>query len=83
MQLKIEEIFAFVAENEDGEGVMAMTLSNGMMMPLVGADMSRVKSLLPIAFKISETTGKDFRVLKFSKREDITDEVKRREYGAN
>ena len=73
--LKIECLFAFVAENEEGEGVMGVGSPMGLV-PLVGADMSRVKSLYPIAIDVSKITGIPFRVVKFTNRQDITEEVK-------
>lgn len=70
--LRIDEMFAFIAQGENGdEGVMGCSTSQGMM-PLVGADMDRVKSLIPLADIVRETTGKDYKIIKFSKREEIT-----------
>jgi len=68
-KLKIEQMFAFVACNEEGEGVMGFKGHDGWM-PMVGADMKRVKSLLPLALDM----GIKFRILKFEKRIDITGE---------
>lgn len=76
MNKKITEMFAFVAE-DNGEGVMGAMTNSGIMMPLVGADMARVTSLYPWAMRIKETTGKPFKILKFSTREDITEQVKK------
>jgi len=73
-KLKIEQIFAFVACNEEGEGVMGFKGEDGWM-PMVGADMKRVKSLLPLALDL----GIKFRILKFEKRTDITDEFVKKE----
>jgi hypothetical protein len=76
--LKIEELFAFVAEDAEGEGLMGFKMPGAnTMMPMVGGDMKRVASLYPIAEHISKITGKPFRVLKFSTRKDITEDVKR------
>jgi len=68
-KLKIEQMFAFVACNEEGEGVMGFKGNDGWM-PMVGADVKRVKSLLPLALSM----GIKFRILKFEKRIDITGE---------
>ena len=68
--LKIEQIFAFVSCNEEGEVVMGFKESDDWI-PMIGADMDCVKSLLPIAVSM----GIDFKVLKFEKRVDITDQV--------
>lgn len=74
---KITEMFAFVTSDtdENDEGVLGVGTSQGLM-PMVGADMSRVKSLIPIADKITEKTGKPYRIIKFSSMTDITEEVK-------
>lgn len=77
--LTIDEMYAFVASDETGEGIMGgQTIINGqpMMLPLVGADMSRITSLYKMAEQISRASGKPFKVLKFTQREDITDFVK-------
>lgn len=76
-KLRIDSMYAFVSENDEGEGIMATTIPlNGkmVMMPLVGGDMARVTSLIPIAQKISEASGKSFRIIRFERKEDITDE---------
>ncbi|MFA6972511.1 MAG: hypothetical protein WC208_14095 [Gallionella sp.] len=73
----INEIFAFVATETDGsEGIIGMNL-DGQWFPLVGANMARVNSLYPVAKEIQLRTGRPFRVLKFSNKQDITEEVRR------
>ena len=69
-KLKIEQMFAFVSCDEAGEGVIGFKGSDGWM-PMVGADMDRVKSLLSMVVGM----GVDFKVLKFEGRVDITDQV--------
>ncbi|GAJ00969.1 unnamed protein product [marine sediment metagenome] len=69
-KLKIEQMFAFVACTEEGEGVIGFKGSDGWM-PMVGADMDRVKSLLPMVVAMDI----DFKILKFEGRVDITDQV--------
>ncbi len=71
---RIEEMFAFVAEDTgpDDEGVVAMNVG-GVMMPMVGADMARVESLRPMAKVISAQTGKKVKLLHFTQREDLGD----------
>jgi len=71
MKLKIEEMFAFVAEDETGEGVIGMTMPDGMWMPLVGADMARAESLKKHAKEIGRVSGKKITLLKFTTRETI------------
>lgn len=77
MPFTIRTLTAFVATDQDGEeGVMAaLNQDDGTWVPLVCADESRVESMYPIAVSISETMNVPFRVMQFSQREDITDEV--------
>ncbi|MBA7476963.1 hypothetical protein ES707_12359 [subsurface metagenome] len=71
---RIEEMYAFVAEDSgpDDEGVVAMSVG-GVMLPLVGADMARVESLKPIARGIAVETGKRIKLLHFTHREELGD----------
>jgi len=71
---RIEEMYAFVAEDSgpDDEGVVAMSVGN-VMLPLVGADMARVESLRPIARNISAETGQRIKLLHFTHREELGD----------
>ena len=75
--LKIEEIYAIVATDEGGEGVMggsAVIDGREMMLPFVGADKERIRGLIDEAKRISKVTGTEFRVYRFSEKEDVTDE---------
>ena len=69
---RIEEMFAFVAEDTgpDDEGVVTMSVGS-VMLPLIGADMARVESLWPIAKNISEQTGKKVKLVHFTQRKDL------------
>jgi len=71
---RIEEMYAFVAEDSgpDDEGVVAMSVGD-VMLPLVGADMARVESLKPIAQDIASQTGKKVKLIHFTNREDLGD----------
>lgn len=75
MKLIIDEMFAFVADGDEGEGIMGIRMGDTWM-PLVGADMNRVTSLIPYADHIKKETGIDYRILKFSHKEDITSQFK-------
>lgn len=69
---KIKTLHAFIAEEADGtEGVIGQLLSNGVMMPFVGADPERIKSLYPLAQKIAASTNHNIKLVKFTMREDI------------
>ena len=72
-KLKIEKMYAFVAENDDFEGVMAFKSGN-IWMPMVGADFKRIDSLLPIAQELSKVSGQNFRILQFDNRIDVTEQ---------
>lgn len=74
----ITKVTAFVAiDPVDGdEGVMAFKTPGGWM-PLVCADEPRIQQMLAIAAEISEATGVPYRIVQFSTREDVTDQVKK------
>lgn len=73
---KITEMFAFVTtvKDEQDEGIMgAFSVGKGIQ-PLIGADMDRVKSLIPVADSIKAITGKSYKILKFKIVEEIKPE---------
>mgnify|MGYP001607987264 CR=1 FL=1 len=64
--LRITEIYAFISKDKDNnEGIMGMRQIDGTMMPLIGADIERVESLIPIANKIKEITGMNYEIRYF------------------
>ena len=79
--IKIETMTAFVSVDEftGYEGVLGMKMGDSWI-PLVAADPDRLRSMYPMAENIKANTGKDYRVLQFSVRTDITEEV-REKYG--
>jgi hypothetical protein len=65
----IERLYAWVATEADGgEGVCAMSMPDGMMMPLVGADMARIESLRAHARSVAVASGCPVRLVEFSTR---------------
>ena len=70
----LKELYAFVADDKDGEGVMAMRRGQDWM-PLIGADLERVKYLVPAAKEIARASRTKFRILLFNNREDITKQI--------
>ena len=67
--LKITEIFSFISKDKDGnEGIMGAMNMDGTMMPLIGADVERVESLIPVANKIREITGMNYEIRYFVQR---------------
>lgn len=75
--LSIDEMFVFAAvDPQDGvDGVCAfMDPVTKTWMPMVGADVSRVETLRPVAREIARRTGAT-RLLKFTTRE-VLEEIK-------
>lgn len=68
--LPIERMFAYIASDETGEGIVAMT-ADGISMPLVGADAARMLSLRPIAERLVKQTGKPIKLVRFDQRTEI------------
>lgn len=69
MPLHIDEIFAFVSEDEHGnEGVCGFRTNDGTFLPMVCADKARVDSLREMADLIKRTSGMQIKLLRFSKR---------------
>jgi hypothetical protein len=62
--------FAICDRDEDDEGVPAFQSPLGPM-PLVGADIARVHSLMPVAQQMADESGKPLRIYKFTRREQI------------
>lgn len=71
--LIIEEMYAFImVDPDDGsEGIPAFQGADGKWLPLVGADMDRVDSLIPLAEEMVQATGVPIEVVKFTQRETI------------
>lgn len=68
-KLVINEMFAFVAINDEGdEGLMSMQTERGQL-PLVGADMERIDLLRPLAQKFAKDCETEVRLMKFSQME--------------
>lgn len=70
MTLKIDEMFAFIAVEEDGEGLPAFQMGD-MLMPLVAADSARVDSLRRMAQAICNASGMQMKLVRFSVREEL------------
>jgi hypothetical protein len=70
---KITKMFAFVIEDKgpDDEGVPAAMSPDGKWMPLMGADLTRIESLKPIAQQMADQAQKPIRIVEFSVREDV------------
>lgn len=67
----IDAIYAWVAtESDGGEGVCSM-IRGDVHMPLIGADLDRIKSLRPQALMIRAATGCPVRLVRYGRREDL------------
>lgn len=73
----ITKVTAFVGiDPKDGdEGVLGFKTPDGWI-PLVCADEARIESMLPMAELIAAETKTSYRIIQFSTREDVTDQVK-------
>lgn len=70
MTLSIDTLTAFIAVDEEGEGVMAFRGPGGWM-PMVAADEERLESMRPLAQEIATASGRRCVVARFSVREDV------------
>jgi hypothetical protein len=68
---KITEAFAFVMADDDGTEGVPGYLSKGTWMPMVGTDLARVESLMPVAQEIANVARKPIRVVKFTGMQQI------------
>jgi len=66
----ITEIWAFVASDHNGEGVVGMKIRDTWM-PLIAADRDRLEGLRPMAMQIAVETGKTIKLVKFTTREEV------------
>lgn len=67
----IDALYAWVATDSDGgEGVCSAQIGD-VHMPLVGADIDRMKSLRPYAQTLRAATGYPVRLVRFSQRDDL------------
>ena len=67
----IQEMYAFIATEEDGDEGIPATPIGQMMMPLVGADLDRINSLRPDAVLIAAFTGLSIQLVRFSRAETL------------
>lgn len=68
--LRIDEMYAFVAQDADGEGLTGFQMGDTFM-PMVAADKTRVDQLRSIAQQIARDTGQTVKLVRFSVREEL------------
>lgn len=68
-QERIETLFAFIVVDTDGTEGIPVFQSGQHLIPLTGADVDRVLSLMPIAMQIAGEHNRSIEVVHFSRRE--------------
>jgi hypothetical protein len=74
-------MFCFAVDDKDpeNEAVPAMHGPEGWV-PLMGSDIKRIESLMPIAQQLANQEGKPIRIYKFSVKEHVGEIQFRKEY---
>jgi hypothetical protein len=72
---RIEQIWAVVSvDPEDGnEGVAAVELQSGVMMPLIAADEKRLEFIKPLAQQLANFTEMKLKLIRLSVREEVAE----------
>lgn len=72
MGFHIDAVHAFVMVGDDGdEGIPAFLTTEGVMMPLIAADLVRLERLRPMAAQIGRAAGKPVTLVRFHQRQDL------------
>jgi len=71
-QVSIDQMYAFIQldPTDNTEGVIAYLTGTGWM-PMVGADMARIKYLRPFAQEVANSTGNPVKLIRFTNREEL------------
>lgn len=71
MTLSIDTMYAFIAVDDEGEGICGFANPRtGMWMPMVGADLERIAELRPMAQEVANRSGKRLVLAHFTSRVD-------------
>lgn len=71
-KVRIERMYAYIVLDDDGtEGIPAVTAPNGLVLPMVGADMERMNQLRPQAEKAANDLKKPVFFCCFENRREI------------
>lgn len=68
---KIESLYAFISEDETGEGLCGAPMLGMGSMPLIAADEARLESLRSIAKQLAKMTKKKIKLIKLTSRVDL------------
>jgi hypothetical protein len=67
----IEKIYAVVAEDDNGEGIVAVMLGENQWLPLVFAKEEAIEKFKPIALSMAQIANRTTRVIEMSARRDV------------
>lgn len=82
MPLIIEKLYAWVAEEDDGQqGVIAFICHDGVHLPLIGADMARIESFRSYVEQLAHEHKKKIFLMEFSAKKTL--ETIGEQYGKN
>lgn len=68
---RIHVLYGFIASDETGEGVIAIPTPKGLM-PMIGADVARAESYMPMAQRAADESRKSVILAVFTDRRDVT-----------
>lgn len=68
---RVDQLFAFLADDDRGEGLVQWGFPGIGTAPLVGADLARIESLRRFAQAIANERGKPVTLAFFSERRDV------------
>lgn len=69
-KLVITEMWAYIAQTPEGEGVVAIKKGIAWM-PLVGADLERIQSMRPMAERLAKQSGQRMTLVRFTTRTEL------------
>jgi hypothetical protein len=73
---RLNQLWLVTYINETGEEVVAQAkLTDGRYIPLIAADLARLKSVVPAARDLAKATNTKLHLIKFTNRVDIEDIV--------
>lgn len=78
MTFRIKEVHAIIGIDEDDEEGIPAVWMDGVPVPLIASDRVRLDRMTDMAQVIADKTGKKFKIVKFSVREDIGEIVSRK-----
>lgn len=67
----INDIYAFIAVHDDGDEAIPAHSMGNLMMPLVGADLTRLQQLRPLAERVAKESGKPVKLVRFTTRTEL------------